>query len=274
MDRGERGGMRGRVRRVEARLRAWTRPAGTVRRRLGQALGVGMLAATAGALLAGPVAALLLGGYTAVGARAVLHRAVGRAEARYRGRALDVVVSLAADLRAGLPLNGALETARERLGVPLSGALVAGRERLGVPLGGVSETVPERLGPPRQVAEAGGPLPALGSVTADDRVRAAWRLAERTGAPLADILDLVVLDLREEQSRRAQTNAQLAGARATMGILTVLPAVGLGLGYAIGGDPLAVLLHTPFGAVCAALTLLFQSLGLVWVGRLVRHASA
>ncbi|MEV6523359.1 type II secretion system F family protein [Longispora sp. NPDC051575] len=234
---------------------------------------MGILAAIVGASLAGPVAALLLGGYTAVGARALLHRVVGRAEARYQRRALDVVVSLAADLRAGLPLNGALDVARERLDVPPSGALGTARDRLDVPLGGALETARER-GLRRQVAEVGGPLPALGSVTADDRVRAAWRLAERSGAPLADILDLVVLDLREEQSRRAQTNAQLAGARATMGILTVLPAVGLGLGYAIGGDPLAVLLHTSFGAVCAVLTLLFQSLGLVWVGRLVRHASA
>ncbi|GIG58813.1 hypothetical protein Lfu02_31850 [Longispora fulva] len=111
-------------------------------------------------------------------------------------------------------------------------------------------------------------------MTAEGRLLAAWRLAERTGAPLADTLDLVVLDLREEQSRRAGTAAQLAGARATMAILTALPAMGLALGYAIGGDPLAVLLHTRFGAVCAVLALLLQLLGLTWADRLVRHASA
>ncbi|WP_412540873.1 hypothetical protein R8Z50_34675 [Longispora sp. K20-0274] len=266
----ERAGFRERVgawgagfrERVGVWCRRWVRPAPTARRRLGQALAGGLVAAGAGALLAGPVAALLVGGYTAVALRALLGRAVGRAEARRREGALDAVVGLAADLRAGLPMARAAETAGGRLALPGSGS----GTRLALPGSGARALPVSGWGADRS--------PASGSGTADGRVLAACRLAERTGAPLADILDLVVLDLREEHSRQAQTAAQLAGARATMGILTALPAMGLALGYTIGGDPLAVLLHTPFGAVCAVLALLLQLLGLAWADRLVRRASA
>ncbi|MBA3490181.1 MAG: hypothetical protein H0T78_11720 [Longispora sp.] len=199
----------------------------------------GLLAGSTGFLWQGPVAALLAGAYGAVIARAIASGSTARAMERARSRTLDALAHLAADLRAGLPLA---TTATEAL---------------------------RRTGLSKEEANSEDPF----HDKAFGRLQIAWNLAERTGAPLADVVDLLVTDLRAEQRRRALAGAQLAGARATTAVLTALPAMGLGMGYAIGGDPLRVLFHTPAGAACAGTAVLLQFLGLVWVNRLVTHAS-
>ena len=80
---------------------------------------------------------------------------------------------------------------------------------------------------------------------------AAWRLAERTGAPAADLVERIEADARAMDRAAAAAAAQAAGAQATAWLLAALPLGGIGLGYSIGADPLAVLLHTPIGAACA-----------------------
>ncbi|MER6596151.1 hypothetical protein ABT214_30735, partial [Micromonospora purpureochromogenes] len=61
---------------------------------------------------------------------------------------------------------------------------------------------------------------------------------------------------------------QAAGARATALLLAALPLGGIGLGYSIGADPVAVLLHTPVGAVSALTAMGLQIGGLLWAERL------
>jgi tight adherence protein B len=102
------------------------------------------------------------------------------------------------------------------------------------------------------------------------RVRAAVVLAERTGAPLADVLERIEADARGADRSRLASAAQAAGSRATAWLLAALPAAGIALGYAIGADPLEVLLHTPIGAACAVGALALQLAGLGWAGRLTR----
>ena len=104
------------------------------------------------------------------------------------------------------------------------------------------------------------------------RVGAAVRLAERTGAPLADVLERIEADARGADRARAACAAQTAGSRATAWLLAGLPVAGIGLGYAIGADPLAVLLHTPIGAACAAGAVALQLAGLAWTGRIIHGA--
>lgn len=106
---------------------------------------------------------------------------------------------------------------------------------------------------------------ALGS-----RVQAVVTLAERTGAPLAELLERIEADARAADRAGAAAAAQAAGARATAWLLAALPVGGIALGYAIGADPLAILLHTPFGAVCAGGAIALQVAGLTWSRRLVR----
>jgi tight adherence protein B len=100
--------------------------------------------------------------------------------------------------------------------------------------------------------------------------QAAGRLADETGAPLADLLDRIEADARAADRARAAALAQAAGARVTALLLAVLPVAGIGLGYVLGVDPLAVLLHTPLGAACALTAIVLQTAGLAWSQRLVR----
>ncbi|KXK62599.1 hypothetical protein AWW66_07265 [Micromonospora rosaria] len=127
-----------------------------------------------------------------------------------------------------------------------------------------------RAGLPAPVAS----LPdATGAAGGDaDRVdrltTAAVHLAERTGAPLAELLERIEADTRLGDRGLAAAAAQAAGARATAWLLAALPLGGIGLGYGIGVDPVAILLHTPVGAACTLLTVALQAIGLIWADKL------
>lgn len=97
---------------------------------------------------------------------------------------------------------------------------------------------------------------------------AAVRLADRTGAPLAELVERIEADARSTDRGLAAAAAQAAGARATAWLLAALPLGGVGLGYGIGVDPVAVLLHTPIGGVCAVGAIVLQIAGLLWTERL------
>ncbi|WP_245666935.1 type II secretion system F family protein [Micromonospora sediminicola] len=176
-----------------------------------------LLGGGAGILLGGPVAGVVLAAYGTLGARAVLRRRARRAADLVHRRDLDRLGAAAADLRAGLPVDGVLDDG-------------AGRTA--------------RL------------------------ARAAVRLADRTGAPLADLLERVEADARAADRGLASAAAQAAGARATAWLLAALPLGGIGLGYAIGVDPVAVLLHTPVGGGSAVAAVVLQIGGLLWAERL------
>lgn len=135
----------------------------------------------------------------------------------------------------------------------------------------------DRLGGLAAELRAGAitPAPALSAGTdrIDQLVGAATRLAERTGAPLADLLERIEADTRAMDRGQAAAAAQAAGARATAWLLAGLPVGGIALGYAIGTDPLDVLLHTTIGAACAIGAVLLQVAGLAWADRLAGAGS-
>ncbi|MGR6316761.1 hypothetical protein Q2K19_09215 [Micromonospora soli] len=176
-----------------------------------------LLGGGTGAVLGGPVAAVGLAAYAALGARALRRRRARQLADRARRGELDQLCTLAADLRAGLPVTV---------------ALIDGPDRVA------------RL------------------------ARAAVRLADRTGAPLAELLERVEADARASDRGLAAADAQAAGARATAWLLAGLPLGGIGLGYAIGVDPVDVLLHTPVGGGSALAAVGLQIGGLLWAERL------
>ncbi|GGO05121.1 hypothetical protein GCM10011576_07300 [Micromonospora parathelypteridis] len=184
---------------------------------------VGVLGGGIGAVVGGPVAAVAVGGYGALAVRAVLRWRLNRTAERNRRRGLDELCGLAADLRAGLPVQHALEAA------------AVGRD-------------------------------------GSDRLRrltsAAVRLADRTGAPLAELVERIEADARATDRGQAAAAAQAAGARATAWLLAALPVGGIGLGYGIGVDPVAVLLHSTVGGACAVVAVALQVVGLLWAERL------
>jgi len=102
----------------------------------------------------------------------------------------------------------------------------------------------------------------------------AWQVSVRTGADLADALDKVADSLFEDDALGLVIAGEAAGPRATGKIMAVLPLVGIGLGYAIGGDPLGFLTGSPYGWACLLIGTVLACAGVVWMERVADHAAA
>lgn len=110
--------------------------------------------------------------------------------------------------------------------------------------------------------------------TAAAGVAAGWALAQRTGAPLADVLAAAVRGLRRDLATAAELEAALAAPRATARMLGVLPLGGLVLGELVGAGPLRVLATTRPGQLCAVGGAALLALSHWWMRRLVADAAA
>ncbi|WP_348650239.1 hypothetical protein [Verrucosispora sp. WMMD573] len=222
-----------------------------------------LVGAAVGGLLAGPVAATALAGYGTLGVRALRRRAtVGRADRERRER-LDQLAALAGDLRVGLPVPVATQVLTS---APPSAASAAAQM-----VRPDEADAGQPVGPERRLSDDSAPGSAgdrLGRLAG-----AAVRLAERTGAPLADLVERIEADARSTDRGLAAAAAQASGARATAWLLAALPLGGIGLGYGIGVDPLQVLLHTPVGGACAIAAVGLQVIGLLWAERLSATSS-
>lgn len=127
---------------------------------------------------------------------------------------------------------------------------------------------------PRGPGSVGGIPPGAG------RERRIWGelaacidIAEASGCPLADVLTRLAAQLEAEDDAEAARQTALAGPKATVTLLTWLPLLGLGLGVALGVDPLAVLLGTPIGVAALAGGAALTVAGRIWSARLVRAAA-
>ncbi|WP_432833923.1 type II secretion system F family protein [Dactylosporangium sp. CA-092794] len=195
-------------------------------------------------LFAGPVAAVVAALYTLMALVAARRALLRRDGERAVAALLDTIDATAEGLRAGT----------------IPDAAAAAGELLPAP-----PTPPAGSGPGRS-AEA--------AQVARARVRAAYRLSESLGVPLADLLDRVDADLRTGQALRGGVAAQLSAAQATAGVLLALPVAGLWVGAALGTHPAHQLLHTPLGAACAVVAVALQCGGFLWTGRMVHAVTA
>lgn len=187
-----------------------------------------------------------------------------RARERKRAceRRADRIVALcgtaAGELRAGLqPTQALLAAAGSTGGLGSAEGAVLAAARFG-------GDVPDAL---RKAAREPGADGLAG-------LAACWRVAVDGGAGLAAGLDRLDAALRAEREQREGLRAQLAGAWSTVVVLALLPVVGLALGWALGADPLRVLLHTPAGLGCLAVGGLLEGAGLWWAARIVRIGEA
>jgi len=103
-------------------------------------------------------------------------------------------------------------------------------------------------------------------------VAAAWQLSERTGAPLAEAVQRAVVSVRESRERARRVNVAVAGPRATVMVLTVLPLTGPVFGMACGVPPTELYLSNPIGTVSAAVGMVLIWAGRLWCRRLVDSA--
>lgn len=163
------------------------------------------------------------------------------------------IAGLVAAVYTGLGVRGLLRRADARVRAEVHARAVDG-------LCALAADLRAGLPPAGRVPDVRG---RLGELTT-----AVWRLAEATGAPVADLVERIEADARAADRSRAAAAAQAAGARATAWLLAALPLGGIALGYGIGADPLQVLLHSPIGAGCTVGALLLQLAGIAWADRL------
>jgi tight adherence protein B len=246
---------RGRLRLLTPRA-AGAPQAGDRLRRHGPAV-LAVACGAAGTLALGPVGGVI----AAVGVLAVrrvrLRLAADRRTALATTELADALARISDELRTGAHPAAALA------GVvhdgPLARQLLAPADaaaRLGEP-------VPDAL---RRSAGAGVASAEM------ERVAAAWELADRYGAPLADLLGGVLDDVRWRLGHASRVRAQLAGPRSTATVLTALPLLGVGLGQLMGTDPLAVLRDGFLGQGLLLLGCGLTAAGMAWSDRILRSA--
>jgi len=174
---------------------------------------------------------------------------------RRRSAEVEVLAALSAELRAGRQSGPALAAAQAVAAPALALALTSARSAAA---GGGDVALALRQEP-----DDGGGLTQLA---------AAWQVSLGTGAPLAEVVSRVEAELRAVSTLQLKADVELAGARATGGLLASLPALGVILGQAMGAHPLHILLHTRVGAACTACGLVLELAGMAWVARLTGAA--
>ena len=103
-------------------------------------------------------------------------------------------------------------------------------------------------------------------------VAAAWTLADVSGVALADAVDLAARLLRDARARQARLDVLLAGPRATMTLLTVLPIAGPVVGLLFGIAPLTLYAGTPLSVLATGCGIALMVAGRLWCQRLLRGA--
>lgn len=103
-------------------------------------------------------------------------------------------------------------------------------------------------------------------------VAAAWSVSETTGAPLADALVCAERVLRARRRAADRLRAAVAGPRASMTVLVLLPFSGPVVGLACGVGPRDLYLSSPVGAVSLLVGVVWAALAWLWAARIVRGA--
>jgi tight adherence protein B len=93
----------------------------------------------------------------------------------------------------------------------------------------------------------------------------AWQLADATGAGMAEVLDQVTEALHEDEALALMIASEVAGPRSSGKIMALLPVVGIGLGYLIGGDPITFLFDSPAGWGCLVGGAASACSGVLWM---------
>ncbi len=200
----------------------------------------------------GAVLGLAAGSSAAVAVWTLTHADRARRRNRIRDQVARGCSELAALLRAGHPPGRALQLVAE--GLPIFAEPAAHAQIGGDPI--------EAL---QRVALRPGCHGLRG-------LAGAWRIAERTGASMTSFLDDLAADLAAERELRRTVDTELAAPRMTGRLLGFLPVVGLGLGYAVGGDPVGYLIGSLAGLACLGVGISLAAAGVVWTEKLADRA--
>jgi tight adherence protein B len=135
------------------------------------------------------------------------------------------------------------------------------------------------LGPAAAACRLGGDVAAAFRASARlpgaeslEELAAAWEVSERSGAPMARVLDRLGEGLRDERDAQREVQAGLGPAKATARLMAVLPLFGLVMGMNMGSDPVHVLLDTLPGSMCLSAGAALACAGVNWVDRIATRA--
>jgi tight adherence protein B len=104
-------------------------------------------------------------------------------------------------------------------------------------------------------------------------VSRAWRVTQRTGAPLKEALAKVSRNLIADAELSVTVNAELASTRATSQLLAILPVFGLGLAHLMGTDIAHFFTGTLPGRLCLLIGVALACVGVVWSDVLASRAA-
>ena len=225
-------------------------PASRARRRLPPTVLVVPIAVLPVVLLHGRQLVLgVIGVLVAAAGQRLLARRRAAADAADRAARVQAYCeSVAADLAAGQPPHRVL--ARSVDDFPEFTAAAAAAE--------LGADVPDAL---RRLARA----PGAGELRL---VAAAWQVAHRSGAGLADALEQVGRGVRTRRRTARLVAAELAPAHATARMMAALPLVFVLAGSGLGGDPVAFLTGSTPGLACLSAGLALSYAGLEWLQRI------
>lgn len=204
---------------------------------------------------------VMCGGLVAGGAGAVATLAVAivgstvrllvrRARRRAAVRRAEIEVAVAADAVSGLLRAGRIPTL----------ALVEAAADARVLAGAAAELTAG--GDPGDVLRRAAAEPGQQALA---RLADAWSISARTGAPLAGVWGRTAELVAAQQEVARVVDVELASARSSGRLMAVLPAVGLLLGSALGGDPILFLVGHPIGWVCLVGATVLTCVGLLWL---------
>jgi tight adherence protein B len=215
-------------------------------------LAAGIVAAASSVAGVNPVLLVVL--VTAAGGvlrlMAGAHRA--RAAANRRQLVVDYCEALLGELLAGQPARRALE--RSGLVWPETEPVVAAAS--------LGADVPAAF---RRLADAPGADGLL-------RLAGAWQLSAATGSGLAFAVEQILETARVRQATDRLVQAELASARATARLVTLLPVVVLVAAQGVGARPWMFLFDTGAGVGCLAGGVALSLLGLWWIDRIAAAA--
>ena len=103
-------------------------------------------------------------------------------------------------------------------------------------------------------------------------VGVAWRLGQDTGSALGAVLGRVADDLAAADAQRRSVTVALAGPRSSAVLVALLPALGLGLGTAMGASPVDVLGGSPAGRLLCLAGVALDVGGVLWIRAVLRRA--
>lgn len=106
------------------------------------------------------------------------------------------------------------------------------------------------------------------------QLAACWRVGTTQGAGLAVTIERLAFGVKSQLELEATLNSELAASRATGRLLSLLPLVGIAMGYMLGADPLAWFVGSIGGAVTFSLAVVLTGVGALWSRRIVQRVES